>query len=265
MKFSSIVFRTAVAAGLTLATGGLVKALVLVEKSPEQRQRSDIGKQGAGNAICMAKALLRCEANGTSNTAECKAANPASSTVPDPNGRIIAKLTADLSKCESKLNYSKKTASGNAVTDYTNIGCPGDSDTGTVGDQPFADLSGYQANVAPSTRSQLDTLGILLSGLCADNQCAVDQGTRGMAYAKGLFKCIGRCEADYKDTKGNGGPDDLTTHCDPTGGDANFTACTGKALATATKKGPLDGTLKGAIDAALATASNDLYNQDDCP
>jgi len=265
MKVRSILLGAAVAGGLALGVAGSVRGLVLMDKSAEAKQRKDIGKQGAKESLCVAKALLKCEANGTSKDPECNATNPASSTVPDPKGKIIPKLTADITKCESKLNYAKKSATGNAVTDYTGIGCPGDSDSGTAGDQPFADLTGYQAFVGPNTRAQLDLLGTLLGVLCADNQCAVDQGNLGLAYAKGLFKCISKCENDYKDKKGNGGPDDLTTHCDPAAGDPNFATCVSGALAKAQKKGTINVLLVNAINSAIATASNDLYNQDDCP
>jgi len=265
MRFSKGFVRAALGVGLLFTAGTAVRALILMDKSAAQKQRADIGKQGAKNALCMAKASLKCEANGTSVMPECKLVNPASSTVPDPKNKIIPQLTAALDKCESKLDYAKKSATGNPVTDYTGIGCPGDSDTGTAGDQPFADLTAYQNNVGLSTRTQLEALGTVLSVICADNQCAVDQGTLGLAYAKGLFKCFGKCEDDYKNKAGNGGDTDSTTNCNPTTGDSNMVACAGAALSKAQKKGMLNATLKLAIENALVIATNDLYNQDDCP
>jgi hypothetical protein len=264
MKGYSSIGRAALAVGFIFATAGAVNGLVLTEKSPEQKQRKDIQKQSNKNTLCMAKALVKCEDNGAALAVECNAQNPAASTVPDPDDKIIPKLTADLLKCESKLALSKKSATGSPVNDYTAIGCPGDSVMGGA-DNPYTDLTAFQAGVGPNTRFQLDLLTGIIASQCDTNACTVLQGTIGLAYAKALLKCIEKCENDYKDKKGNGGGDDLLTKCSPTGGDANFTACSGKALAKGQAKGPLNPGVKVAIDSAIADASNDLYNQDDCP
>lgn len=256
--------RAAVGIGLLYAAVSAVDAKILVEKSAEQKQRKDIGKQGAKHALCMAKAAIKCEENGVDVAAECDLITPASSTVPDPNGKIIPKLTADLDKCTSKLAYAKKSATGNSSNDYIAIGCPGDSVAGGA-DDPFVDLAAYQANVGAATRAQLDTLQGVLTAFCADNQCTVDQGSRAASYAKGLFKCIAKCENDYKDKKGNGGGDDLTSKCVVATGDANFQACITKAITKAEKKGPLNATIRAAVEGAIQDASHDTYNEDDCP
>jgi hypothetical protein len=266
MRVHKIVLAATLTAGFAFAAGS-VGAKLLADKSAEQKQRKDIGKQGAKHALCMAKAAIKCEKNGVTNQGECDLTNPATSTVPDPDGKIKAKLAADLDKCTSKLAYAKKSATGNAVTDYTGIGCPGDSVMGGA-DDPFADLTAYQANVGPATRAQLELLQILIPGLCpmpADNQCGVDQADRALRYAKGLFKCIEKCENDYKDKKGNGGDNDDTTRCTVAGGDMNFDACTAKALDKAQKKGPLEAAIRVAVEGAISDASHDLYNEDDCP
>jgi hypothetical protein len=264
MSVHKIFLAAALTAGFAFAAGSAVNAKILTDKSAEQKQRKDIGKQGAKHALCMAKAARKCEENGVLTAAECDLTNPAMSTVPDPDGKIIPKLTEDLAKCTSKLNYAKKTATGNSANDYTGIGCPGDSVPGGA-DDPFADLAAYQANVGPATLAQLELLQIVLTGLCADNQCTVDQADRGARYAKGLFKCIAKCENDYKDKKGNGGDNDDLTRCVVATGDMNFQDCVSKAIAKATKKGPLDPVIKGALEAAIQDASHDLYNEDDCP
>jgi hypothetical protein len=262
MKRNSIFLATALAVGLAFAGGTAARALVLVDKSLEQKQRKDIGKQGAKHTLCMAKAAIKCEKNGVVVGAECDLTDPAMSTVPDPNNKIIPKLTADLNKCTSKLNYAKKSATANSANDYTGIGCPGDAVAGGA-DDPHPDLAAYQAATGPNTRAQLEILQLILSGICSDNQCTVDQASLGLKYAKGILKCIAKCENDYKNKKGDGGPTDAITNCNPGGGgDANFTACTGKALS---KAPGLDPGLKGPIDGAITDAQNDLYNEDDCP
>jgi len=255
----------ALAIGLALAGATVVKALILVAKSPAAQQRTDIGKQSTKLTLCMAKATLKCEANGTSNAPECNIVDPDSSTVPDPKGKIIPKYKAALNKCASKLDFSKKSATNDPVTDYTGIGCPGDSDPNTAGNQPFTDLNAYQANVAPNARSQLHLLGAILQAICADNQCTVDQGTLGLAYAKGLLKCVGKCEDDYNNKAGNGGGTDDMTVCTAGSADPNMQACVSSALEKAQKKGTLNATLKSSLEAAVASASNGLYNEDDCP
>lgn len=264
MKRSSIFVATALAVGLAFAGATAARALVLMAKTAEQKQRRDIGKQGAKHTLCMAKAAIKCEENGVDDAPECDLSNPGASTVPDPNNKIIPKLTADLNKCTSKLDYAKKSATGNSANDYAAIGCPGDAIAGGA-DDPFADLAAYQGNTGAATRTQLGILQALLDAICADNQCTVDQASRGLAYAKGLLKCIEKCENDYKNKKGDGGPNDDLMKCVPAGGDANFMGCTAKALAKGTKKGPLDALLKSGIDTAVNDAQNDLYNEDDCP
>lgn len=263
MRLQRILFGTALAVGVAFAAGS-VDAKILVDKTAEQKQRKDMQKRANKNTLCTAKALLKCEDNGAVVGQECNAANPGSSTVPDPNNKIVPKLVADIAKCESKIDFTKKSATGNSANDYIGIGCPGDSVPGGS-DQPFADLAAYQAAVGTATRAQLDILAGILSAICSDNQCTVDQGNRGLAYAKGLLKCISKCENDYKNKKGNGGDNDSLTACTVAGGDANFDTCSGAALTKAQKKGPLDGTLRNAIESAIADASHDLYNEDDCP
>ena len=255
MKVTKIAVRLAVAAAVVFVAGQAT-SLVLVEKSPEQKQRKDVDKQTAKLALCLGKSLLKCEENGASDAPECDIQNPGASTVPDPDNKIIPKFIADIAKCESKLNLAKK---GNF---YTEIGCPGDSDSMTAGDQPYANLAAYQASVPAATKVQLALLAGILTALCPDNQCTVDQGKLGLKYAKAVFKCISKCENDYKNKKGDGGIDDLTTKCEPGGGDANFSACISKGL---TKAAGIDMAFAGGLGTAISDGRDDLYNEDDCP
>jgi len=97
---------------------------------------------------------------------------------------------------------------------------------------------------------------------CADNASCLAESVRYGTFALGSLKCMGACEADYKNKKGNGGPTDgpvchlpVGTPADPGGTDPVFVACIGKALAKAEKKGgPLVTLLKDGLSAALNQA-----------
>ena len=267
MRRRTIVLRTAVVIGLVFASGGAaVDAKVLADGSAEQKQRKDIGKQGAKHALCMAKAAIECEENGADVLVECDLTDPVMSSVPDPDGTIKAKLAADLDRCSSRLNYARNSATGNSVADYTAIGCPGDS-VPMQSDDPFVDLAAYQANLGAITRAQLEVFhtAFTVGGFCSDNQCTVDQAERAIRYARGLFKCVEKCENDYKDRKGNGGGDDLTTACAVGPGDANFAACATRAITRAEKEGALNLPARAVVEGFIDVVSDDLYNQDDCP
>ena len=59
-----------------LCAGGLMtvataNALVLPEKSAEQKFRRDVGKQLTKYTLCVVKAAQKCEKNGTSTAVEC--------------------------------------------------------------------------------------------------------------------------------------------------------------------------------------------------
>lgn len=89
------------------------------------------------------------------------------------------------------------------------------------------------------------------------------------AYAKGVFKCQEKCENDYKDKKGNGGPNDLP-RCNAgnlTFTDANFQGCDSGAMSKAVaKNGALSATNSTAVllavRGAINQASNGQYNKD---
>jgi hypothetical protein len=205
---------------------------------------------------------------GVSSTSECSIADPPASTIADTKAKD--KFIADVAKCPTKLNLTKKGPASN----YSEIGCPGDSDEGTSGDQPYADLNDFQANVGQNTQDALALLGPAITALCdlnpspgADaNECTLIHIKQGGKYAKGVFKCMEKCENDYKDKKGNGGPTDDLDQCFPaTSTNAEFNACVTKSLTTANKKGTLKAIVVSALNNALGDANNDLYNEDDCP
>jgi len=254
MKIKKVTIRIALATVVMFAAGTAARGVILDKGTDGQKLRKDIDKQTAKFAICVGKAALECEESGTSALPECDLdGNPPASTVP---AEAIAELADDLAKCESKVNLSKK------GTDYVGIGCPGDCDAGMGGDQPCANMAAYQTDAIDNTYFQIEALGAIINGVCGgDATCAAEQGDLGVKFAKALFKCITKCENDYKDKKGFGGPDDVTTHCEPPG-DANFAACLTKADSKA--PGLIAGFRTGLIS-AISDGRDDLYNEDDCP
>jgi hypothetical protein len=241
---------------------------VVLEKGALQKHRQDIGKQLAKMVLCIAKAGTKCEAKGEHSGVECNLVDPDASTVSD---KVAAKLAAAIGKCESKLALDKK----GPASDYAAIGCPGDSNSGLAGDQPYADLDDYEANVGGDAREALSLLTPLIDVLCggpnSENQavqdCVKAQVAGLSSYAAGVFKCQEQCENDYSGGKGGGGPTDSTTQCAAgnAGADDNFADCVGGALDKAEAKGALIPAALAAVSAAINDATNDLYNEDDCP
>lgn len=254
----------AVCLGATAAS-----AVVLPAKTAEQKHRKDVGKQVGKLVACFVKQIEKCEKKGANETSECTIANPAGSTIADAKAK--QKFIDGVAKCESKLNLTKKGPASNYDPFF---GCPGDSDDGTSGDQPYADLNDFQANVGQDARDALALLGPTLVTLCqgspapfaTDDECVLHHIKNGGKYAKGVFKCMEKCENDYKGGKGLGGPTDDLDQCNPSSsGDQDFNDCVAKALTKAIKKGPLKALVLDGINGALGDANNDLYNEDDCP
>jgi hypothetical protein len=265
---------------IAIASGALALAFVVVTSAgavvldPSSQKdlvkhRKDIGKQTTKMALCLAKSAIKCEKGGATSASECNLADPASSTHPNPKN--VEKFIAAVDKCEGKLNLTKK----GPASDYSLIGCPGDSDPGTPGDQPYTDLTDYQAGVPATTAAQLNLLTPVIDSQCggpastdpAVIDCVAEQAAALLKYAKGVFKCEAKCEEDYKGGKGLGGPTDSDTQCNPSSGsaDPDFANCVSAALAKVQKKVTLFPIEVTAVNAAIGTASNDLYNQNDCP
>ena len=252
-----------VVSGLTaLLAGSTAQALVLVDKSPEQKFRLDVGKQTSGYLACIIKAVQKCEKKGALAAAECdlvtKTAAPPADSV---------KFAAAIAKCDSKINLAKKAG----LLTYNSIGCPGDCDPVTAGPQACANLTAYEAFTLgdTGTRASVNLQGaaLVLTG-CADNASCLAEAVRFSKFALGSLKCMGACDADFKNKKGNGGPTDapvchlpVTAPPDAGGADPAFVKCIGKALAGAEKKGgPLNATLKDAISGALNQAVDATNN-----
>ena len=120
----------AVAAGVLVSSLN-ASALVLVDKSEEQKLRSD--------------------------AQECTLATGTAVAPANAKGKFVA----DIAKCDGKINYLKKAKTLTATTGYTAIGCPGDSVSGGA-DDPFADMTAYQAGALGSTKTQIDGLALTL-------------------------------------------------------------------------------------------------------
>jgi hypothetical protein len=254
MKLNKMVWSMALAAALVFAVGKAASGLVLDKGTDQQKLRKNIDKQTQKFAICVGKAALACEAAGTSGAPECDLTGdgmPMPGTVP---AEAITALAEDLAKCESKLDLSKK------GSDYAGIGCPGDCDAVTLGDQSCGTMASFQAYSIDNTYFQIEGLGAILSGVCGgDNTCFNTQGELGVKYSKAVFKCITKCENDYKNKKGNGGDNDTLANCDPnTSADANFQACITKA------EGKAPGIIAGfrdGLDNAISDGRDDLYDE----
>ena len=267
------------AAGLVLSSLN-ASALVLTEKSEAQKLRADIQKQQHGYIACLVKAATNCEKSGAGSASECDLNNGTATPPADSKG----KFAADIAKCDAKLNFLKKAKTLDASTGYTGIGCPGDSDNGTAGDQPYGDMSSYQAGVPATTKSQIQALALVVAAFsgCSSisdpkeqNKCQAAEVKRISSYAFAIQKCQLACENDYKNKKGNGGPSDSTGACSLNAsatsgtGDVNFNTCIDKAYGKAIKKTPFPPMIAGFVLPQLATAlndaNNDVNNENDCP
>ena len=264
----------AVAAGVLVSSLN-ASALVLVEKSEEQKLRADIQKQAHGYIACLVKAATNCEKSGALVAQECTLATGTAVAPANAKGKFVA----DIAKCDGKINYLKKAKTLTATTGYTAIGCPGDSVSGGA-DDPFADMTAYQAGALGSTKTQIDGLALTLGvvsgcGMNADPlKCQAAEVKRVSSYAFAIQKCQLACENDYKNKKGNGAPSDSTTACSlnanstASTGDANFDACIVKAYGKLTKT-PLPvgeaTVILPPLSTALNDANNDINNENDCP
>jgi hypothetical protein len=250
---------------------------VLAEKSEEQKLRADIGKQVGKFVDCVGKAGLKCEKGTDPFTQSCSLATGATNLDPMSPGDAAGKFAADVAKCESKVDFLKKADLLDALTGYQAMGCPGDADPDTVGEQPFVDMMQYQSAAKSAVKTAADQFGLLaaLSGCDPDPTEKPDKcvGTLEKTIAtliKSLTLCSLKCENDYKNVKGNGGGNDddncsVLQHASPAPTpDANMTVCEQKAFSKVASKYP------GGLPALITTvvmpvvinqlnAANDSY------
>ena len=234
---------------LTVVLAGEAGALVLDAKTESQKLRADIGKQLRGLAGCFSKAWQKCEKGTDPMTTSCSVETGATNVDAMSPGDLSGKFSADLFKCASKVDFLKKAKDLDATTGYEAIGCPGDSDAGTTGDQRFADMDAYETGAILALRKTVDQFGLLsaVSGCEGDpkeEKCVATLIKSLDLYTKGIGLCQWKCENDYKGKKGGGGPnDDDNCHVASYAGttptpDAVMTACADKVLSKLTKKYP---------------------------
>ncbi len=268
-------------AGL-MVSGTTASALVLTAKTEVQKLRADIQKQQHGYVSCLVKAASNCEKTGAMAESEC---NLSTGTAVSPADQKV-KFASDIAKCDAKLDFLKKAKTLTDAGAYTDMGCPGDSDSGTAGDQPYTLVSQLEAATPAATKSQIQTLATALGALtgCNDsvtyptakdeNKCQAAEVKRIAGYAAAVQKCQLGCENDFASKKGDGGDTDSATACSLNAdaksgaGDAAFNACISKAFAKATKTAippNVDSLVLPALATALNDANNDLNNEDDCP
>ena len=241
--------------------------------------RKDIGKQGAKHVFCLVKAATKCENDGLNSTVECGLASGVV-TYDMPPGKATIKFQDAIAKCDEKYNASKK------GTDYVGIGCPGDCNVPAAGVQECANMAAYEATVEGTTgltaaKVQLGALATLINVACGLDgigtsntdpvriECVRQNAATLSRYSKGLFKCVAKCENDYKNKKGNGGPTNgPNCNSNAAGVDANFDTCDDEALLKAIdKEGALSSSnasqLLPQIRDAVNNATNGLYNRSD--
>ena len=273
--------RFVVSGAVVMLVAGAVSAVILdpgvnpADKGP-QKHRADVNKQVAKYIDCATKALVACEKKGTSSAPECDIQNPISSTIADAAAK--QKFIDSLLKCATKLDFIKK----GPASDYSLVGCPGDVDTVTPGDQPYPNYSAMQLGIPAAVADAVLVVTPVLQVFCGgapptSDATVLDCQTKGAQalakYVKGAGKCQWKCENDYKNKKGNGGPTDSTTQCSiGDSADTNFNGCVAKAKATAEKKIPVGDLtlvefqlLEDSVSDSLNDTNNDGYNENDCP
>ena len=271
----------AVPVALALSVG-IAHGLVLTAGSASQKQRADVGKQVAKLTSRLAKSTIKCEESGVNSGVECDLTNPGASTVAEP---AKSKFIAAVATCLSKLDLEKKSATGDPAADYTGIGCPGDSDPNTGGDQPYTDMNAFEASQLTGVPTQLAKLPPFIEQICGGMNstnplilaCEDTDAKALLKYGTSANKCQSKCENDYSGSKGNGGPTDSTTQCAlaSASADTAFKLCEQAArdkLDAAAVNGSgahdssgVDLILNGAgmipgLNATLDGANNSLYN-----
>jgi len=248
---------------------GAASALVLGEKSEEKGLRADIGQQLTKLASCYGKVWMKCEKKTDPFTTSCSLVTGQSNLDPMSPGDLAGTFVADIAKCESKVNFLKKAKTLNNTTGYQAIGCIGDSDPNTAGEQPFMDLDGYRAASEVALKTAVDQFGLLsaVSGCGADpkpDKCVETLVKTLAGFTKSIGSCTWKCENDFKDSMGNGGPND-DDNCSvvqyatmvPTP-DPNMTVCENKAWSKIGKKYP--GGLPARVDSFVMPAVVDQLN-----
>lgn len=256
-----------IAGGAVLVSANAAQAWIPFVGVPAEKasfaQLKDIYKQGAKFTACTVKATVSCESKfGT--TVFAQDCVMATKTAPVLAGTSFSDA---LGACEGKVDYLKKSATGDQFADYQGMRCPGDSDSSLAGIQPYANLLAWENN-HNATYTQLDALSLLVGILGSVNNrdmptVAKDIGELSK-YAQSLYKCFGSCEGDTKGNKGLGGTTDSATQCATTSADPVQAACVAAAKVKMESKLGMNGgiysgiviTINGALDTAMNASFN---------
>ena len=128
-----------IAGGAVLVSANAAQAWIADLDVPAEKasfgQLKDIYKQGAKFTACTVKAAVSCESKyGTTVIAQdCVMAT---AMAPVAAGTSFSDA---LGKCEGKVDYLKKSATGDQLTDYQGMQCPGDSNSSLAGIQPYVE------------------------------------------------------------------------------------------------------------------------------
>jgi hypothetical protein len=244
------------AAALALTAGAPAFAAVFAEKSPAQKLRADVAKQVAGYTKCLVTAVLNCEKTGISPSPECDLESATAAAPADPKG----KLAPAIAKCDAKLDYDRKGPKGNSsVENYELIGCP----TGSNNRPRFADMDEFEG-IASRAKREIDAIASVVPAVsgCTDTEGCIQAAKVIASYAAAFGRCQTSCENDYKDKKGDGGPDDDPLRCGPTG-DPAAVACIDKAADKFVRKTAtwsLADAVRSAVEATIDTQTDALFN-----
>jgi hypothetical protein len=277
MRYPGFRLSVAALASVTLLGTSVASAVVLDSKSSAFKQRDHIYNQiRTKEVICLAKAARLCEKkDGVLTGQECSLEFGTA-----PGGGLVSKFAERIAKCESKIDFNKKTPKdSDEAAAYVSMGCP----TGPEGGGNYAGVTSWQAGSVAGAKVQIDGLGALIGATHCGGpalgdkdslKCADKVVNEYIKFANSTMNCIRKCEKDVKDKKGNGGLTDGLV-CDARDGaaDANFLLCFdkfhGKAVEKLEKADPGNGaTHAGSLDligAALFDAANPIFNDaDDC-
>jgi len=269
------------AGALAIVGAGQAHALVLQNRTEAQAIRQELSKKVPEQLACLVKATLACEASSTTLGADCSLLTAGTQNGADAKG----KYAAAIAKCDAKWNVIRKNKSYTDAGAYEAIGCPGDSDSNTNGNQRYTNMSSYQVGANLIVKNQLHLLSLILASSvdtdpaapgnqsCGDEKCLARAATGLLKYVQALQKCIIACENDYSGKKGNGGPTD-GSEClveasgisGAAGSAPAFDACVDKAWASANKKPLALGSLAGGVGSLLGNLAQRFFDApSNCP
>ena len=275
MKKRVAVITAALALSASAALGNVIDPDV---NKPAAKLRADIAKQVSKYTFCLVKAASKCEKKGTTSASECNLATGAVTFEP-MGGDVTTKFQDAIAKCDTKMVLTKK--STDPVNDYEAIGCPGDCNA-APGTQQCADIPAFEAQVestsdAAAAKVQLATLAAAVDFACGMDtgagpadplriDCVTDQAKLLSKASQGIFKCQAKCENDFKNAKGNGGPTNGPNCLALDGGaDPTFNTCVSGALGKVTPS--MTPTVLSLVLPTLVGVVNDatdgLYNRAD--